>query len=122
MNELKFELRINSPRWGREDTYEFTLTEEALEIRNQENMKTSKCLWVENRDPKWSAESLVKTLTNDSICSPYNINDLLEHAWLEWRNCNLNDEAVQEEIKAIWNWLSKITQQKPETEFWRKYF
>lgn len=122
MNELKFELRINSPRWGREDTYEFTLTEETLEIRNQENKKTSKCLWVENRDPEWSGESFVRILTNDSICPPYNINDLLEHAWLEWRDSNLSDGVVQEEIKAIWNWLTEITKQKPETEFWRKYF
>ena len=120
MKNTTVELGIYSPRWGHEDVYKFALTKESMSISHMP--RTIKCTWVENRDPEWSGEDLEKTLRNDSIYPPSILPDLFAHAWLSWRNGELDDQGVAIELKAIARWLNEITAAKPKTEFWKTYF
>lgn len=114
------ELEIFTPRWGHEDTYEVTLEQDALKIR--QGIKTARLVWQENLDPKWEGESLTSIFGNDSIYPPVAFDGCLEYAWKAWRNGDLTGEAVAQELKALAEWLNLITKSKPRSSFWSGYF
>lgn len=114
------ELQIYSPRWGHDDTYEVTLTRDALVIAL--GPRSATCTWRDNLDPEWGEESLEDILRNDSIYPPSIFPRLLEHAWRSWRDGDLDDAAVDTALKALADWLNGITRTKPDSGFWRKYF
>lgn len=120
MDEAKVKLRIYSPRWGHEDTYELGLTRDSLVITRGE--RSAKCTWRENLDPEWSGECLDGILQNDLIYPPSIFPRLIKHAWLSWRSGEIDDAAVDTELNALATWLNVITKAKPDTEFWKKYF
>jgi len=120
MDETTVKLQIFSPRWGHEDTYELKLGRNALVITR--GARSAICTWRDNRDPEWSGESVMHILRNDSIYSPAILQDLIEHAWLSWRNGELNSSAVDSELQAVANWLNEVSKAKPNTDFWRRYF
>ncbi len=120
MDGTTVKLRIFSPRWGHEDTYELALARDSLVISR--SASSAKCTWRENLDPEWSGESLRHILENDSIYPPSILQDLIEHAWVSWRNGELDGSAVNEALQAVANWLNETTKAKPDTDFWRKYF
>ncbi|MBU0712828.1 hypothetical protein KJ762_02470 [bacterium] len=114
-------LEIFSPRWGHEDTYVVELDQSYMEIRM--SARKTRATWRDNLDPEWNTrESIHDIMNNDSIYPPAIIQDLFEHAWLEWRNGNINDQQVNEELQEIATWLNTITRSKPRTDFWSKYF
>lgn len=108
-----------SPRWGHEDEYVFSFTMETLEIRH--GARECKFTWQENHDPKWSG-SIISILTNDSIYPPHNIERLIEHLWLAWRNGELRASDVQEQLTALVDYVNAGTHAKPKTDFWRGIF
>lgn len=114
------ELKIFSPRWGNNDTFIFSLDCDSMEINMQG--RNAKCRWLEDSDPEWSGEPLKHIMSNDKIYPPEIFQGLIEHAWKEWRNGEINDEQVKVELNELASWLNIITQAKPATEFWRKYF
>ncbi len=61
-------------------------------------------------------------MSNDSIYAPEILKDLLEYVWISWRNKELNDVQVKQELKELEHWLNKITKSKPKSDFWRGYF
>ena len=111
---------IYSPRWGYKDKYEFKLTHEAMTISM--GPRESKCVWQEDKDPIWQGESLEHILKNDLIYPPTILPDLLVHLWKTWRNGDLNESEAQAELDAVIEWLNRITEAKPKTSFWHKYF
>jgi hypothetical protein len=120
MDETIVELRIFSPRWGHEDMYKLKLTRDSMVIT--QGARSTKCTWRENLDPEWSGESLRHTLENNSIYPPAILEDLIKHAWVSWRNSELDDSALNKELQAVAVWLNEITMAKPDTEFWHKFF
>lgn len=114
------ELKIYSPRWGHHDIYEIELTKANMTITH--NMNSAICTWRNNLDPVWSGNILEDMMRNDSIYPPAILNDLLEHVWKSWCNGYLKDEAVEQELHAVEKWLNTITDAKPKTEFWERYF
>ena len=120
MDETTVELQIFSPRWGHEDTYTLVLARHSLVITH--GARSATCTWRENRDPEWSGESLRDILQNDSIYPPAILQNLIEHAWVSWRNGELDSSAANEELQAVADWLNEITKAKPKTDFWKKYF
>lgn len=112
--------RIYTPRWGHEDTYEFEFTREAMTISM--TPRTARCIWVENRDPRWEGEALEHILNNDMIYPPAILPRLYEHLWTSWRNGELGEPAVDAELQAVTEWLNELTRKKPRTDFWKKYF
>jgi hypothetical protein len=120
MDETAVALEIFSPRWGHKYIYKLVLAQYLLVIT--QGTRSAKCAWRENRDPEWSGESLRKILENDLIYPPAILQDLIEHAWVSWRNGELDSSAVNEELQAVTNWLNGIARDKPKTDFWRKYF
>ena len=97
MDVITAELEIFSPRWGHKDTYKLELTRESLLIT--QGPRSAKSTWRENLDPEWSGEKLEDILRNDSIYPPGIFQDLVEHAWLSWRNGELGSSAVDEELQ-----------------------
>ena len=120
MEEITVELRIFSPRWGHEDIYKLELKQNSLVIT--QGARSTKATWRENLDPEWNGETLEDILRNDSIYPPGIFQDLIEHAWLSWRNGELDSAAVDEELQALAKWLNDITNSKPRSEYWNKYF
>jgi hypothetical protein len=41
---------------------------------------------------------------------------------MSWRNGEIASEAVDAELQEIITWLNTVTNAKPRTDFWRKYF
>lgn len=117
---IAINLRFFSPRWGHEDTYTFELTRDYLEISMLP--RKTKCTWIDNQDPEWSGESLYRILSNDSIYPPEVFQDLIVHAWTEWRNGTLDNHQVRVELEALQDWLNQITRTKPNSKFWSGYF
>lgn len=118
---LKIELEIYSPRWGHNDPYDFELSKQELIITS--HIHEVKCTYVDGRDPVWSThKSLDDIFTNDSIVGPAKIEEILEYVWCEWRDGNLSDDEVKNELYAIVDWINIITANKPKTDFWKKYF
>jgi len=113
-------LRIFSPRWGHDDTYTVQLEHEFLEIKMQ--AKTARATWKEMADPEWSGENLTSIMRNDSIYPPAITQDLFEHAWKSWRNGDISEKDVNEELQKLAEWINTITKEKPHSSFWSKYF
>ncbi|KVM69863.1 hypothetical protein WJ61_22525 [Burkholderia ubonensis] len=109
-----------SPRWGHGDTYTVELERDHIEISMQ--VRTARAEHRENRDPEWSGEAIEDILSNDSIAAPDDLQGLFEYVWTSWRNGELSDEQVVEEIRALATWINAITAAKPRTDFWRRYF
>lgn len=112
--------QIFSPRWGHHDKYVFELTDDEMTISM--GPRKSKCVWQTGKDPEWQGELFEKILRNDSIYPPSILPRMLEHLWISWRNGELNDSDAQMELDAVTEWLNTITESKPKTDFWGKYF
>lgn len=112
--------QIYSPRWGHNDTYEFELTQEAMNITM--GARGSRCEWREGADPEWQGEPLEDILGNDSIYPPAILPNLLEYLWTSWRNGEIDDAEAQVELNIVAEWINTITREKPNTDFWGRYF
>jgi hypothetical protein len=113
-------VKLYSPRWGHTDTYTFELTKNVMTIGM--NSSNAKCMWVEDLDPVWEGVPLCDILQNDSIYPPAIFQDLLEYLWKSWRDGDIDEAEANTELQEIITWLNKITQEKPKTDFWSKYF
>mmetsp|Transcript_29407 Transcript_29407/g.77078 ORF Transcript_29407/g.77078 Transcript_29407/m.77078 type:complete len:120 (+) Transcript_29407:108-467(+) len=114
------ELEIFSPRWGHEDTYEVNLTQDLMEVSM--DMRKCKLTWIDGCDPEWSGEALEDIMGNDNIYPPAVTARLFEYAWKAWRDGELNDQAVADELRMVADWINAGTKTKPRSDFWRKYF
>ena len=114
------DLRIFSPRWGRHDTYRVELHRDYMKISM--TLREAMATYVENLDPEWSGESLQRIMNNDSIYPPAITQSLFQRAWLAWRDGELDDAQVAQELELIAEWINKVTEAKPDSDFWRAYF
>ncbi|WP_305845229.1 hypothetical protein [Photobacterium leiognathi] len=114
------DLDVFSPRWGRNDVYSVELRQDCMTISMSVRKATAK--WVENCDPEWSGENIQRIMNNDGIYPPEIIQDLFERAWKAWRNGDLSDQQVDNELKLIADWINVVTKHKPDSAFWNKYF
>ncbi|EPC6137659.1 hypothetical protein ACR0WA_003596, partial [Vibrio cholerae] len=113
-------LNIYSPRWGRHETYIVELHKDYMEISM--GAVTIKATYSENQDPEWSEETLQDIMNNDSVYPPEITQNLFQHAWLEWRKGALDNDEVTRELELVAQWVNKVTEAKPNSDFWRKYF
>ena len=122
MDEITLEVPVFSPRWGHDDIYTITLSRESMKITH--HPRGAICRWVENQDPEWQSTdgSLFGIFRNDSVTAPENFLDALEILWLNWRNGEINNEQVNDELKALFEWLNITTKSKPKTDYWRRVF
>ncbi len=113
-------LNLFSPRWGHTDPYSIELSSSEMKISM--NARISLCKYRENLDPLWEGEDLNNTLANDSIVAPVNLIGLLQYAWTSWRDGELSDEQVKEELELVADWINTITKSRPQSDFWSAYF
>lgn len=117
---MQVDLEIFSPRWGHDDTYRVSLEQDELHISL--GPRGAKATYRVNLGPEWTGESLIQILRNDMIYAPWNIQECIEYAWLQWRNGELSDEQVEHELKLLAEWLNTVTRSKPRSNFWSGYF
>ena len=123
-----FQVKLHSPRWGTQDVYEFQFERKQMKIEKVGSLSHAVCSWIEKSDPVWSGPNelmghpLVSILENDSIYPPTIFLRALVYAWQAWRNSELKDEQVQAEITVLCEWLNKVSESKPKTEFWQDKF
>jgi hypothetical protein len=128
MRQCIFSVNIYSPRWGHEDSYQFILDENQMEITGGGGGKSAVCKWVESRDPIWkgyydsTGNPFVNILENDLIHPPAIIISAIESAWTAWRNGELDNDELESEMNALADWLNTISKNKPNTDFWTKIF
>ena len=127
-DQTRFEVRLYSPRWGHEDTYEINLDREQMRVKGKGVGKNAVCSLVEGRDPEWSGYNdsignpLEKILKNDSIFPPTVFVRALEYAWDAWRDGTLDDHEILKEVQELCEWVNEVSRSKPKTAFWRKMF
>ena len=123
-DQTSFEVRLYSPRYGHEDTYEIKLDREQMNVKA--NGKTATCSWVEGKDLKWSGYSessgnpLEEILENDRIFPPTVFVRALEYAWIAWRDGILDDQKISQEVQELCEWVNEVSHGKPQTDFWRE--
>lgn len=113
-------LRLISPHWGHEDIYSILFDEEHMEVDVGPHKAKATCR--ENHDPEWSGEALEHLMNRDGIYPPAIGQRMFEHVWLEWRKGNINDRQAVLELEEIAAWLNVISQHKPKSEFWQRFF
>ncbi len=120
--EISMEVNVYSPRWGHDDTYTITMSQDRMEIKH--HPRSAICKWVENKVPVWKStdRSLFNIFRNDSIYAPENFLRALEYAWIDWRSDELDDSRVNAEIQELFDWLNTVTKAKPETDYWKGKF
>lgn len=128
-DQVKFDVHINSPRWGLINIYEFHLDQEHMTIGKKADPNPSICTWNEWGKPLWSTQSeleggnpFVSALEIELIHPPTIFVRSLETAWKAWRNGFLDDEQVQHEIGVLCEWVNLISFMRPRTDFWRRTF
>lgn len=126
-DRFTFQVSLFSPRWGTQDVYEFQLERKQMRIEKGGTFYAI-CSWVEKRDPEWSGPDkferhpLVSILENDSIYPPTVFARAVVYAWRAWRSNELSDEQIQVEIAELCEWVNRISESKPKTDFWRSKF
>ncbi len=113
-------LNFFSPRWSRNDEYEVKFTREYMDISVEKSI--SRLTWVEGCDPKWSGEPLISIMSDDRIYAPAIIPELFEFAWKAWRNNELNEQEISNELLSIAEWVNTVTKAKPSNDFWNVCF
>ncbi|WP_447079090.1 hypothetical protein [Shewanella algae] len=117
---MEIELDIYSPRWGHDDVYRFVFERDSLTFSM--GPREGRFIWDERTDPVHDGEDLLDIFGNDSIYAPEAFVDGIVYAWKAWRNGDLSDENLNQEMQAWGEWLNTITRHKPRTDFWRGYF
>jgi hypothetical protein len=120
MSSTSVKLEIFSPRWGHTDTYTVDLHNDYMTISM--HPRTTKVTWVDNCDPEWSIETVQDILNNDSIYAPEITQDLFERAWKAWRDGEIDNKQVDDELQLLAGWINAVTAAKPKSDFWGKYF
>ena len=113
--ETVIEMQIFTPRWGHCDTYTFLLSHKQIEINM--GARTATCAWKKKQDPLWKGETLRDILENDQIYPPAVFQNLVEHAWKSWRNGELGNDEVRNELQALIEWLHKTTEKSQKQSF-----
>ena len=127
MAQCIFRVRIYSPRWGHDDSYEFSIDENKMEITSGVT-RGAICKWREKKDPIWVEENdsignpLINILNNDHVYPPSVFVSALEAAWIAWRDGELDCKEIESEINILVEWINETSQNKPTTDFWNKIF
>jgi len=124
--DLIIKINIFTPRWGHDDVYTFRFRSDQLLVSN--GTKEASCSQEVGQDPKWSGyneivgNSLKNIFTNDSIYPPTVFIDAVEHAWIAWKNSEIDNENLELELRTLCEWLNTTTKAKPNSDFWSKIF
>jgi hypothetical protein len=101
--QTSFEIRVYSPRWGREEIYVINL--DAQRMRIARGKRSAACSWVKGSGPKWLGKNqslispLVTILKNDWVYPPTVFARALKQSWMAWRIGTLDNQEVQEETR-----------------------
>lgn len=108
----EFEFRVFSRRWGHEDTYRITRTEEGWDVRN---------LVIGGPCDKAGHPSLFHNFEQDSIAYPATLDSRMEWLWNQAKNKGLSKEAVQNALRELAGWVSLTEKSAPDSGIWEGY-
>jgi hypothetical protein len=114
---VDIELSIHNPKSGRLGRYSVTISRTQMTFG--QGRRVAICTGLDDEDPEWEDEERPKSiLKSDSICPPAGFAKMLVRVWLTWRDGDLEDTAVVEELNLLADWLNAMTRAKPRSEFW----
>lgn len=106
---VNFELRIFSRRWGHDDTYHITRTENG---------------WILNHTAiggpcdKGGRPFLFENLRRDLIQYPARLEGWMEWLWDKAATVGLTSEQVQDGLRQLGEWISNSERNAPHGEIW----
>ena len=129
-DQFKFELYLQSPRWGTIIIYHICMELDRMTIGKLADSNPSICSWHEGELCIWSCPKphdpsrnpIVSKLQEDLIQPPVIFARALEAAWRAWRIGLLEDEEVQYQMSELFEWVNIVSASRPRTDFWRKLF
>ena len=123
---ITIEANLWSPRWGHDDEYKVTFTQDQVTIVvlkrecSFTNDSEGNLKWINNISR--AENPLYEILNNDSIYPPENLIRCIWYLWERWKDHGLSKEFVTEQLESLVEWVNTTTKAKPKTEFWSNYF
>ncbi len=112
---------IFSRRWGHDDNWTFTMTDEGWVI--QLGAHTAHVI-IEPKDEVRPSETLSKWARNDMVTLPAGTTGFLEHVWSRAQEETLSREQVKAAIEDIAEWINATSKSRPKREegLFHEYF
>jgi hypothetical protein len=104
------QLRVFSRRWGHDDVYEISRTENGWQFAG---------LSIHGECDKSGHPFLFKALDHDSINYPADLRGYMEYLWNE--SADQNEEWIQERLNELSEWIRTVEKSSPASEFWKTY-
>ncbi len=126
-DEYSFDVILYSPMWGTNNIYKIHLELKQMRI-DKDHANFAICYWSDLQEAIWTGSTIVKyqplvtILENDEIYPPTVFIRALEFAWRSWRNHELDDEQVKDEIIRLCEWVDTISRSQPKTKYWMRVF
>lgn len=116
----RFSADLYSARWKATERCDIDLSPEEMSITL--GALKHRCVWRKAQEPVWEGERLEAVLRNDGIHPPVGLPEMLVHLWRAWRGGGLDEAQTRTEIRALADWINRVTRGKPDTGFWSAYF
>lgn len=107
----KFKFRIYSRRWGHDDIYNITRTEDGWDVGY---LMSGPC-------DKGGHPFLFENFNQDSIVHPNNFDGWLEWLWEQAASNGLTKDQVQTALQELADWVSNLEKNAPSGDVWRGY-
>lgn len=109
IKDSNFSFKIYTRRWGHDDHYTITWTEEGWLFSGASTFLSGNC-------DKQCKPYLFKTMEHESVCYPYNVGIFFEELWEQAAN-DLSIEEVQNALNDIAEWINGCEMNTPRGIF-----
>lgn len=100
----EFSLRVFSRRWGHEDTYRVTRTDEGWHVAH---------IAISGKCDRAGTPFLYTNLAQDNISYPSSLPFMMEQLWDSAADRGLSVEAVQQAFDQLGTWISGVERTRP---------
>lgn len=121
---LKYSIKVFSPRWGHDDTWDFYLDGEGWKV--QFGTGTHGCRLhcedsVNDADEIKEDKQFFHWARNDMINVPEVLPRFLRYLCAEYKEGEINEEQIQEELDALAEWINAVTRFRPTSSKFKSY-
>jgi len=108
----EFQFRVYSRRWGHDDVYRMKRTKTGWDVRY---------IAIGGVCDKGGRPYLIENLEHDSIDYPAGLAGWLEWLWLRAKEDGLSQEAVQQALNDLSEWVKQVEHSSPRGGVWEGY-
>lgn len=105
---MMFSLTLTSPRWGFNDTWKFTWTDEGWIMDDPQSPSDSYAV------PKDGGDKFLSTLQHDDYRFPYHTSGALERLWHK-ADEGCSPDEIQEAFDVLAEWIQECDRVHPNT-------